>query len=149
MDVALALWGGIIGAIMMTAVYAGLMALKVTRFDLIAFQGGLLTRERGMIYIVGAVLQVTLGALVALLYRLLFLQLDAASYVGWGMLAGFAQGLLVALALPLIAAANQQVRQGEVHPPGFLGRRYGGATPLALVVAFAVYGVWVGLFLLG
>ena len=67
MDVAAALWGGIIGAIVAATVYAGFLGLRLTRLDLLRFEGGLLQRERSsMVYIYGVVVQVAAGALLAL-----------------------------------------------------------------------------------
>jgi hypothetical protein len=148
-DVAAALWGGIIGAIMAATVYAGFLALGLTRLDLLRFEGGMLLRERtNMVYIYGAVIQVVAGALLALAYRQLLSGIDAATYVGWGALLGLAQGVLAVLALPLLGALNRNVRAGDEPSPGPLGRRYGRLTPLALLVASVVFGTWVGIVLL-
>ncbi|HZA84186.1 MAG TPA: hypothetical protein VFC13_22385, partial [Actinomycetes bacterium] len=134
MDVAAALWGGIIGAIVAATVYAGFLGLRLTRLDLIRFEGGLLLRDRSaMVYIYGAVVQVVAGALLALAYRQVFQQIDSATYVGWGALLGLAQGVLAVLALPLLGMANRNVRAGDEPRPGRLGRAYGGLTPLALL----------------
>ena len=67
MDVAAALWGGIIGAIVAATVYAGFLGLRLTRLDLLRFEGGLLLRERtDMVYIYGATVQVVAGAVLLL-----------------------------------------------------------------------------------
>jgi membrane-associated HD superfamily phosphohydrolase len=141
-DVAAALWGGIIGAIVAATVYAGFLGLRLTRFDLLRFEGGMLIHERtSMVYIYGAVLQVAGGALLALGYRLVFQQLDAATMVGWGALLGLAQGVLGLLLLPLLGA-------GDEPAPGLAGRVHGNLTPVALLVASVVFGTWVGIVLL-
>jgi membrane-associated HD superfamily phosphohydrolase len=148
-DVAAALWGGIIGAIVAATVYAGFLGLRLTRFDLLRFEGGMLIHERtSMVYIYGAVLQVAGGALLALGYRLVFQQLDAATMVGWGALLGLAQGVLGLLLLPLLGAVNRNVRAGDEPAPGLAGRVYGSLTPVALLVASVVFGTWVGIVLL-
>jgi hypothetical protein len=148
-DYPAALWGGIVGAIVMATVYAGFQGLRLTRFDLVRFEGGFLAHERhGMVYLYGAIVQIVLGAVVALLYRLAFLQFHhSATNVGWGALIGLGQGVLVALALPVLGLLNQNVRAGDQPTPGLAGRRYGPWTPLAIVVATVVYGLWVGMFL--
>jgi membrane-associated HD superfamily phosphohydrolase len=148
-DVAAALWGGIIGAIVAATVYAGFLGLRLTRFDLLRFEGGMLIHERtSMVYIYGAVLQVAGGALLALGYRLVFQQLDAATMVGWGALLGLAQGVLGLLLLPLFGAVNRNVRAGDEPAPGLAGRVHGSLTPVALLVASVVFGTWVGIVLL-
>ena len=149
MDVAAALWGGIIGAIVAATVYAGFLGLRLTRLDLLRFEGGLLQRERSsMVYIYGVVVQVAAGALIALVYRLVFQQLGSATFVGWGALLGLAQGVLAVLVLPLLGMANRNVRAGDEPRPGLFGRAYGTFTPLALLVASVVFGTWVGIVLI-
>ncbi|HEX6674808.1 MAG TPA: hypothetical protein VF486_07265 [Actinomycetes bacterium] len=149
MDVAAALWGGIVGAIVMATVYAGFLGLGLTRLDLLRFEGGLLARDTsGMVYIYGVVFQVVLGAVLALGYRYAFEQIHSATYVGWGALIGIAHGVLLALVLPLLGKVNRNVRAGDEGEPGLAGRRYGSLTPVALLVGCMVFGVWVGAFLL-
>jgi hypothetical protein len=148
-DVAAALWGGIIGAIVAATVYAGFLGLRLTRLDLLRFEGGLVVRDRtNMVYIYGVIVQVVAGALLALVYRQVFGQLGSATMVGWGALLGLAQGVLAVLALPLLGMANRNVRAGDEPRPGRLGRAYGGLTPLALLVASVVFGTWVGIVLI-
>ena len=149
MDVAAALWGGIIGAIVAATVYAGFLGLRLTRLDLLRFEGGLVVRDRtNMVYIYGVIVQVVAGALLALVYRQVFEQLGSATMVGWGALLGLAQGVLATLALPLLGMANRNVRAGDEPRPGRFGRGYGGLTPLALLVASVVFGTWVGIVLI-
>lgn len=149
MDVAAALWGGIIGAIVAATVYAGFLGLRLTRLDLLRFEGGLVVRDRtNMVYIYGVIVQVVAGALLALVYRQVFEQLGSATMVGWGALLGLVQGVLAVLALPLLGMANRNVRAGDEPRPGNLGRAYGGLTPLALLVASVVFGTWVGIVLI-
>jgi hypothetical protein len=148
-DVAAALWGGIIGAIVAATVYAGFLGLRLTRLDLLRFEGGMLQRERSsMVYIYGVLLQIVVGALLALAYRQVFQQLDSATYVGWGALLGLGQGVLAVLLLPVLGALNRNVRAGDEPSPGLFGRAYGTFTPLALLVASVVFGTWVGIVLL-
>jgi hypothetical protein len=93
-DVAAALWGGIIGAIVAATVYAGFLGLRLTRLDLLRFEGGLVQRDRSsMVYIYGVTVQIVAGAVLALGYRQVFQQLDSATFVGWGALLGLAQGV--------------------------------------------------------
>ena len=149
MDVAAALWGGIIGAIVAATVYAGFLGLRLTRLDLLRFEGGLVQRERtSMVYIYGVTVQIVAGALLALAYRQVFQQLGSATFVGWGALLGLAQGVLAVLLLPVFGMLNRNVRAGDELPPGPLGRAYGRLTPLALLVASVVFGTWVGIVLI-
>jgi hypothetical protein len=147
-DLAAALWGGIIGGIAAAIVYAGFLALRWTRFDLIRFEGGLLARERSsMVYLYGAVVNLIVGALLALGYRYVFQQIHSASYVGWGALLGLVQGVVVLLLLPVLGLVNRNVRNGDEEQPGFAGLAGGTLTPVAVLVASVVFGLWVGLVL--
>lgn len=149
MDVAAALWGGIVGAIAMAIVYWGFLGLRLTRLDLLRFEGGLLARDSSpMVYVYGGFFQVALGALLALAYRYAFEQIHSATYVGWGALIGIAHGALLVLALPLLGKVNRNIRAGSEGEPGFAGRHYGRLTPLAVLVGCVVFGIWVGAFLL-
>ena len=149
MDMAAALWGGIAGSIAMLMVYGGFLGLRLTRLDLLRLEGNLLTAERSsMVYLYGLVLQLVLGALAGLAYRWVFLQLDSATFVGWGALIGVVHGALAALLLPVAVRGDRSLRDAALPPVGFAGTAYGLATPLALVAAHAVFGIWVGLMLL-
>lgn len=149
MDVGTAMWGGIAGAVMMVLVYWGFMGAGATRLDLLRLEGGIVTAERGpVLYIYGAILQLVLGVVAGLAYGFVLDQTGSASYVGWGALLGLAHGILVAVLLPLIARGNREVRGGTLAAPGLAGRAYGRLTPLALLLAFTVFGVWIGSLLL-
>ncbi|HZD03168.1 MAG TPA: hypothetical protein VFA46_24135 [Actinomycetes bacterium] len=148
MDVAAALWGGILGAIAAATVYLGFLGLGLTSFDLLRFEGGLLARERtNMVYVYGMVVKVILGALLALAYRYAFEQIHSASYVGWGALLGLAQGALLLLLLPALGFVNHNVRNGDDSRPGFAGLAAGRLTPVALLATSVVFGLWVGITL--
>jgi hypothetical protein len=148
-DVAAALWGGIIGAIVAATVYAGFLGLRLTRLDLLRFEGGLLVRDRSsMVYIYGVTVQVVAGALLALVYLQVFKGMESASFVGWGALLGLAQGVLAVLLLPVLGMLNRNVRAGDEPRPGQFGRAYGSLTPVALLVASVVFGTWVGIVLI-
>lgn len=148
MDVAAALWGGILGAIAAAVVYVGFLALRLTRFDLLRFQGGLLARERtNMVYLYGVIVMLVLGGVLALGYRYVFEQIASASYVGWGALLGLVQGVVLLLLLPLLGFANHNVRGGDEDRPGFAGLAAGPLTPVAILGASVVFGLWVGLVL--
>jgi hypothetical protein len=148
LDVAAALWGGIIGAIAAAIVYIGFLALRWTRFDLIRFEGGLLARERtNMVYLYGVIVNIVAGVLLALGYRYVFQQIDSASYVGWGALLGLVQGVVALLLLPVLGLVNHNVRNGDEERPGFAGLGGGVLTPVAVLAASVVFGLWVGLVL--
>jgi hypothetical protein len=145
-DYAAALWGGILGAIAAAVVYLGFLALRLTRFDLLRFEGGLVARERtNMVYVYGATLKVVAGMALALGYRYAFEQIHSASYVGWGALLGLVQGALLLLFLPVLGLANHNVRNGDDASPGLAGLHGGRLTPIALLTTSVVFGLWTGI----
>jgi hypothetical protein len=147
-DSAAVLWGGILGSIAAAIVYVGFLALRLTSFDLLRFEGGLVAHERtNLVYIYGVVLKIVLGAGLAFAYRWAFEQIHSASFVGWGALLGLVQGALLLLVLPLLGLVNRNVRNGDDPSPGFAGLRGGRLTPVAVLVASVVFGLWVGITL--
>lgn len=150
MDVATAIWGGIAGTIALIAVYGGFLATRLTRLDLVRFQGHAISQERSsLVYVYGTILQFALATAFSIGYYYIFKQIDSATYAGWGALLGLANGVLVAaVLLPLLGLADRGVREGAVQQPGIGGIRYGRLTPVAIIAAYLVFGVWVGLFVL-
>src|SRR4029453_13260315 len=103
-----ALGGGIIGGVVAATVYAGFLGLRLTRLDLLRFEGGLLVRDRSsMVYIYGVTVQVVAGALLALVYLQVFKGIESATFVGWGALLGLAQGVLAVLLLPVLGLVTR------------------------------------------
>jgi hypothetical protein len=148
-NVATALWGGIVGMLALVVVYLGFLALRLTRFDFVRFWGRLVSGERSSLaYTYGVIVLLVLGALIGLLYRLAFQQIDSATYVGWGALLGLAHGVLMLLVLPLLGLADRSVRDGTLQRPGLAVMAYGRLTPIAILAVHVVYGVWVGSFLM-
>lgn len=149
MDVAAALWGGIAGSIAMLMIYGGFLGLHLTRLDLLRLEGNLLTGERSsLVYIYGLVVQLSLGALAGLAYRWVFLQLDSATFVGWGALIGLVHGIAAALLLPVAVRGDRSIRDEALPRVGVAGVAFGPATPVALIVGHVAFGIWVGLLLL-
>jgi uncharacterized membrane protein YagU involved in acid resistance len=99
---------------------------------------------------------VVMGAVVfGLGYAALFAALDDAS-IGAGALIGLAHGLIVgAMAMPMMAAVHPHmsaatseagsvsVQSGQVtlSAPGVFGAKWGGMTPVGMIVGHVVFGV--------
>jgi hypothetical protein len=100
-----------------------------------------------MVYLYGLIVNIVVGALLALGYRYVFQQIHSASYVGWGALLGLVQGVVGLLLLPVLGLVNQNVRASDEEQPGFAGLGGGVLTPVAVLAASVVFGLWVGLVL--
>ena len=149
------LWGFVAtGA--MSAVLFGSQRLGYSRLSLPFLIGTMFTGERAAANVAGMVFYVLGGWLFAFMYYFIFASLQRAGW-GVGMLVGLAHGvvLLVAL-LPLLPWMHPRMAseydgpsyRRRLQPPGFLALNYGYRTPLALLVAQAIYGAILGATLL-
>jgi hypothetical protein len=77
-DVATAIWGGIFGTIAMVAVYGGFLATRLTRLDLVRFQGHAISQERSsLVYVYGTIFQLVLAVIFSVGYFYVFRQIDS------------------------------------------------------------------------
>jgi hypothetical protein len=115
--------------------------------------GALFTGDRGAANVLGFVLYLLFGWLIALFYDVLFALLGGG---GWavGLGAGLVHGLLMlTVLLPLMPYVHPRMAsefdgpdaRRRLEPPGFLALHYGYRTPVALLVAYAAYGTILGL----
>jgi hypothetical protein len=147
----LLLWG-LIATVAMTTILQGSQGLGLSRLSLPFLVGTLFTEDRNRAVVVGFVLYTIGGWLFAMLYFLFFASIGRATW--WlGALLGCLHGILLLVgALPLLPYAHPRMaseydgpRQPYIlEPPGFLGLNYGRQTPIATLVAQAVYGATLG-----
>ena len=147
------LWG-FVSTVVLTTILAGGKGLGMTRMDLTYLLGTIFTPNRDRAKLIGVIAHFVNGWLFSLIY--------VAAFHAWGAatwLLGAATGLVHALfvlavvrsVLPAMhpRMANEQygptvVRQLE--PPGFFALHYGVRTPIAVLVAHAVFGAILGGF---
>ena len=146
------LLAGLAGTLVLTTLEAGAQQLHLTRMSLPYLLGAAFTPSRDRARVVGFLVHLVNGQVVALLYAALFDALGVVS-VGWGALIGLAHSAVVLLVVvPLLPALHPRiasVEQGptgmrQIEPPGPLALHYGLTTPLMVVVAHVLFGMVLG-----
>ena len=150
------LWG-LIATAAMSGVQFGAQRLGYSRLSLPFLIGTMFTGERKAANVAGMVFYLLGGLLFTFLYYFIFVALGRSGWV-FGSLVGLAHGvvLLVAL-LPLLPYMHPRMAseydppsyRRRLQPPGFLALNYGYRTPLATLIAHAIYGAILGATLLG
>jgi hypothetical protein len=149
------LWG-LIATAAMSGIQFGAQYLGYSRLSLPFLIGTMFTGERAAANVAGVVFYLLGGWLFAFIYYFIFASLGRG---GWlpGMLLGLAHGVILLVALlPLLPYMHPRMAseyeapsyRRRLQPPGFLALNYGYRTPLATLVAQAVYGAILGATLL-
>ncbi|HYE60582.1 MAG TPA: hypothetical protein VD997_01180 [Phycisphaerales bacterium] len=139
--------GALTAGALAALVFSGLLWLArlmgITNFSIAEFLGSLFTRDTGGAALaLGLAVHVMFGALVGLIYAVIF--------HAWGW-ATWARG--VAIAIPhAIVGGGMLAALGEMHPlngeltgnPGFLGGNYGWLTAATLMGLFLIFGAITG-----
>lgn len=145
------LWGFAATAVL-SAVMFGAQRLGYSRLSFPFLIGTMFTGDRSSANALGLVLYLLGGWLFAFIYYFIF---ASVGHTGWllGTLFGAAHGLvLLVMVLPLLPHLHPRMASeydGPGHgrrlqPPGFLALNYGYRTPLAMIVAHALYGMILG-----
>jgi hypothetical protein len=143
---------GLAGTAVLTAISFAAQNLGWSRLNFPLLLGALFTGERAAANVLGFVLYLLGGWVIALLYYVLFALLGRG---GWaiGLAAGIVHGLLLlTVLLPLMPYVHPRMasefdgpdNRRRLEPPGFLALHYGLRTPLVLLAAYAAYGAIIG-----
>lgn len=149
------LWG-LIATAAMSGVQFGAQRLGYSRLSFPFIIGTMLTGERAAANVAGMAFYLLGGWLFAFIYYFIFASLGRS---GWllGALIGLAHGIVLLVALlPLLPWMHPRMAseydgpsyRRRLQPPGFLALNYGYRTPLATLVAQAIYGAILGATLL-
>jgi hypothetical protein len=149
------LWG-LIATAAMSGIQFGAQYLGYSRLSLPFLIGTMFTGERAAANVAGVVFYLLGGWLFAFIYYFIFASLE---HGGWllGMLIGLAHAVILLVAfLPLLPYMHPRMAseyegpsyRRRLQPPGFLALNYGYRTPLATLVAQAIYGAILGATLL-
>jgi hypothetical protein len=144
--------GALLGTAVMTALMEGAQARRLTRMSLPFMLGTMVAERRAVARISGSLIHFVNGIAFASGYGLVFERLRRSGPVlgaGVGVLHG--ASVLVAL-LPIVQDVHPRMAEEDegpdptpmLQPPGFLALNYGAPTPLATLLAHAVYGGVVG-----
>ncbi|RMH33073.1 MAG: hypothetical protein D6690_12535 [Nitrospirae bacterium] len=145
------LWG-FIATMLLTALLHACQGLGFSRLSLPFLLGTMMTGDRDRAYVIGALLYLAGGWILAFGYAIIFTALGQSSW--WlGALVGAGHGLMVLLILfPILSHVHPRMAteyDGPTHlrmlePPGFLALNYGYRTPLTVIVAHILFGAVLG-----
>lgn len=147
------LWGFAATVVLTTMIIAG-QSFGLTRIDMPFILGTMFTPDRDRAKVIGYLVHVMNGWLLALIYALFFESVHLATW-WFGALIGVVQGIVVvSVVLPLLPGIHPRMvsdfRGPEptrlLEPPGAFCTNYGRITPLIIVMAQATYGVILGAF---
>jgi len=149
------LWGFVATAALSAVLFTS-QRLGYSRLSLPFLIGTMFTGERAAANVAGTIFYLLGGWLFAFIYYFLFASVGRASW-WFGGLVGLAHGLvLLAMLLPLLPHMHPRMAseydgpsyRRRLQPPGFLALNYGYRTPLATLLAHAIYGAILGATLL-
>ena len=147
------LWG-FAATITLTGTIILAQSLGITRIDMPFIIGTMFTADRDRAKVIGLVVHLVNGWVFAIVYALFFQAVHKATW-WFGALIGAVQGLFVVVAvLPVLPGVHPRMVSDFrgpqptrlLEPPGFLAANYGRYTPIALIVAHALYGLIIGAF---
>lgn len=143
----LVLWG-LIATVAMTAILQMSQGFGLSRLSLPFLVGSAFTADRSTAFVLGSALYLLIGWAFAFLYFLFFASVGV--YTWWlGAIVGLIHGLFLLVCIlpylpyvhPRMASEYHGVSIGRrLEPPGFMAMNYGFQTPLATLIAQAVYG---------
>jgi hypothetical protein len=143
MRAGLAFWAGVIGAAVMVLGLWIARALDATDFNLGYFWGSMLTGTTTTgSWILGFVITLILGGLIALLYAAVFEALGRSSW-GWGLLGGVVHLIIAGLVIGGIAAVHPAIPQA-IADPGYYTANYGPNSVAVFSLLHLIYGIIVG-----
>jgi hypothetical protein len=147
------LWG-FVATLVLSSLSAASQGLGLTRMNIPFLLGMMVTSDRNKAKFYGFILHTFNGWLFSLLYVFAFESWRRANW--WmGALAGIVHALFVLLVgMPLLPGLHPRMASEQhgptahrmLEPPGFLALNYGIRTPVAILLAHAVFGAILGAF---
>ncbi len=145
------LWGFIATAAM-SAVMFGSQRLGYSRLSLPFLIGTMFTGDRSAANVAGLVFYLMGGWLFAFVYYFIFVSIHHSSWWFGAIVGTLHAVVLLVLLLPLLPYMHPRMAteydgpdvRRRLEPPGFAALHYGYRTPLATVLAHALYGAILG-----
>lgn len=146
---------GFVATVALTGIMSAAQMARMSRMDIPLMLGTMFTPDPERARATGLVIHVVNGQLFALLYASAFASVGYATWwlgLTFGLLHGMAALVLI---IPLLSGIHPRMnteRSGPVltaslEPPGPLSLNYGVQTPVVGLVAHAIYGLILGMFL--
>lgn len=135
MDVASAIWSGILGTAAMTLLMYAAPLTGMPKMDMIGMLGKMFTANSSVAYPLGTVIHFMMGALFAVAYAWLWsLGLGVGTW-RWGVLYGLIHGVIAAMVMPMMIKMHPR-------PPEM---QMGGLAVAGILMGHAVFGLVVAL----
>jgi hypothetical protein len=139
MDVVSAIWAGLIGTAVMTAlIYAGPI-MGMPKMDMIGMLGKMFTGNASVAYPLGTVIHFMMGALFAILYAWLWSLGWGDATWGWGIVYGLVHGVVAAMVMPMMIRMHPRPPEMQMGAMGVVGILMGHAV-FGLIVALVYRG---------
>jgi hypothetical protein len=137
-------------AVLVTAQLAGL-----TRMDIPMLLGTVFVEDPDKARIVGFFVHLVNGQIFALMYALAFALLDKSSWWLGGLFGAFHGFVALTIIVPLLPGIHPRMAsersgpsaQKVLEPPGLFAHNYGRQTTIVTLIAHAIYGTLLGIFL--
>ncbi len=149
-----AIFWGLAATLVLTSLMAGSQGLGLTRMNIPFMLGTMFTPDRDRARVLGFLMHVALGWIIALFYALAFQNLGQATW--WlGAMIGLLHALFVLVTvMPLVPGVHPRMASEQrgptptrqLEPPGFMALNYGGRTPISVILAHLAYGAILGAF---
>lgn len=139
MDIANAIWAGLLGTAVMTALMYVAPYMGMPRMDMLGMLGKMFTGNASIAYPLGAVMHFAMGALFAVVYAWLWsLGLGAPVWTS-GIVFGLVHGAVAAAVMPVMIRVHPRPPDMQMGPVMIAGLLMGHAV-FGLVVALAYNG---------
>lgn len=143
MRAGMAFWAGVIGAAVMVLGMWIARAAGATGFNFGYFWGSMLTgTTTGGTWILGFVITVILGGLIALIYAAAFEALGRSNW-GLGLLGGVVHLIIGGVLIGWISMVHPAIPQA-ISDPGYFTANYGSGSVVSFAILHLIYGAIVG-----
>lgn len=143
MRAGLAFWAGVIAAAVMALGLWIARAVGVTEFNLGHFWGSMITgTTTSGSQILGFIITLILGGLIALLYAAVFEAIGRSSW-GWGLLLGVVHLIIGGLVLGWISAVHPSIPE-VIRDPGYYTANFGPDSVAGFGLLHLIFGAIVG-----
>lgn len=141
-----AVGAGMVGAVVLALMTDLSRGIGLVEANLTRYQGCIVVgRSEGRkAWLAGMAMHLTMGALLATGYAVLFALVWSQASWTTGALIGLVHGLAAGAGFPMLDRMNPCVRDGRVRAFGLFGRGYGWLMTAGLLTGHVVYGAIVG-----
>jgi hypothetical protein len=143
---------GFVATVLLTTLLTAAQRLGLTRMSLPYLLGTMFTPDRDRARLIGTVLHLANGWLLALIYFAVFGVWGGAGPWRGALLGAIHAAIVAGIVMPLMPSLHPRMASEQegpfstrlLEPPGFFGLHYGPQTPLWTLLAHVAYGAFLG-----